>query len=469
MSLSGLEVRFEYDDTKLQPSNISTNNIVNDVTNIKNYFKFESEFAGTSERPILEIDSDVNEAGHGNNIVRAQMSLFPPLSTMPVSEHIIEKDGSKIISTGDAVKFGEMSFRMITDDRFDINGFKLKASNKYSPATGIKVNLDVLHCFEKSDPETGVFRFTDETASKDADLANIVVSSGKVNEENPDESNYKEYNLDPIFDKEVNNYTLTLLEYLDTIDITATQSDENASMKIKVPKRDSEGNLVYEIDGTTIIYEEKNLNDEVPMEITLNKLGEPDTEITIDITAEDGATQNTYKVVIKRPYGTIKGNVKTKASVHQADIRVYSTNDVSSKIDWSTIVSGVSDTVHSTLLTLNSQDYKTQDDGTYEIYVIPGTYDILMDKKGYLDLIYLSKEVQEGETLNLGEDTLIAGDVNKDGTIELSDYTSFLSKYLLNSSDSNYMIDYDFNLDGDIELSDLTILLEGYLKNRLIK
>ena len=100
----------------------------------------------------------------------------------------------------------------------------------------------------------------------------MVVSSGKVNEENPDESNYKEYNLDPIFDKETNNYTLTLLEYLDTIDITATQNDENASMKIKVPKRDSDGNLVYESDGTTIVYEEKDLNDKVPMEVTLSQM-----------------------------------------------------------------------------------------------------------------------------------------------------------------------------------------------------
>ena len=59
------------------------------------------------------------------------MSLYPPLSTIPISEHIIEKDGSKIISTGDAVKFGEMSFRMITDDPFDIEGFKLKENTYY--------------------------------------------------------------------------------------------------------------------------------------------------------------------------------------------------------------------------------------------------------------------------------------------------------------------------------------------------
>lgn len=265
------------------------------------------------------------------------MSLYPPLSTIPISEHIIEKDRSKIISTGDAVKFGEMSFRMITDDPFDIEGFKLK-ENTYSPTTGIKINLDAQTHFNAK----STFRFADVSASKDADLANMIVSSGKVNEENPDESNYKEYNLDPIFDKEINNYTLTLLEYLDTIDITATQSDENASMKIKVPKRDSEGNLVYESDGTTIIYEEKDLNNQVPMEVTLNKLGEPDTEITVDIIAEDGATQNTYKVVIKRPYGTIKGSVYTDPSanegIHKANIKVYKSSDVSKTIDWDNVI-----------------------------------------------------------------------------------------------------------------------------------
>lgn len=475
---NGLEVRFEYDDTKLQPSNISTNSIVNDVTAINDYFRFVDDFAGTPERPVLEISSDINEVGNGNNVVRAEISLYPPLSTIPESEHIKEKDGSKVITTGEKAKLGEMSFRMITDnDPFDITGFKLKTSEKYSPTTGIKINLDTIHCYVKSDPKTGVFRFTDETASKDADLTNLVVSSGQINTESPDDSTYKEYTLDPIFNKEINDYTLTLLEYLDTINITATQSDAKSTMKIKVPKRDSDGNLVYDSDGTTIIYEEKDISNAVPSEVTLNKLGEPETEITINVTAEDGVTKNTYKLVIKRPYGTIKGSIYTAPTadkgIYKADIRVYKTSDVVNIIDWGEVATSTNgDTVHDDLLTLKSQDYKTNDDGTYEIYVIPGTYDILLDKCGYLDHIYISREVNEGEIEDLGNKELLAGDINKDGVVQLRDLTTLKTYYGIISSDGNDYYDneeLDFNEDGEIQLRDLTTLKSNYGEYRIIE
>lgn len=396
------------------------------------------------------------------------MSLYPPLSTIPISEHIIEKDGSKTISTGEAVKFGEMSFRMITDDPFDIEGFKLK-ENTYSPTTGIKVNLDAQYNFNAK----STFRFTDETASRDADLTDLVVSSGEVNEENPDDSTYKEYTLDPIFNKGINDYTLTLLEYLDTINITATQSDAKSTMKIKVPKHDSDGNLVYDSDGTTIIYEEKDISDTVPSEVTLNKLGEPDTEITIKVTAEDGVTENTYKVVIKRPYGIIKGSIYTKPTaalgIYKSNIRLYNSNEVAKEIDWDTIQTGVTDNIHNTLLTIKSQDYITKDDGTYEIYVIPGTYDILIDKAGYLDHIYASKTITEGVTVDLGNKDLIAGDLNKDGVIEVSDLSKFLGGFGTTADDETFQSELDFNEGGSVEISDLSTFLGNYQEVREIK
>ena len=154
------------------------------------------------------------------NGMRLATAFYPPVEN---SEHIIEKDdiggdtteGKKVITTQGGVLLGKMSFKMLTDERLDMTGFELvKGSN--TPQTGIKINLDATHSFEAQ----SVFRFTNEVASKDADLSNLVLSSGKVNEENPDESTYKEYNLTPAFDKETKNYTLTLLEHLDIIDIT---------------------------------------------------------------------------------------------------------------------------------------------------------------------------------------------------------------------------------------------------------
>ena len=345
------------------------------------------------------------------------MSLYPPLSTIPVSEHIIEKDGSKVISTGEAVKFGEMSFRMITDAPFDIEGFKLK-ENTYSPTTGIKINLDTLYHFEAK----STFRFTDETASRDADLTDLVVSSGEVNEENPEEANYKEYNLDPIFNKGINDYTLTLLEYLDTINITATQSDAKSTMKIKVPKHDSDGNLVYDSDGTTIIYEEKDISDTAPSEVTLNKLGEPDTEITIKVTAEDGVTENTYKVVIKRPYGTIEGKLSTYNAddIHIGTVKIYKAGDVS----WEDYYISYNDVYTHDDLPTPIDSVQSEADGTFSIKVIPGMYDIMIDKACYFDYIIKNNQISENQTKNLNTIELIPGDINKDGMIDAKDFNN---------------------------------------------
>lgn len=424
------------------------------------YFKFENEFENALEMFTVN-DTDYD------NVIRAIISFYPPVEG---SEHIIEKDGidGKVVTTAGGVLLGKMSFKMLTD-QFDISGFEL-VTNTSSPQTGVKVNLDAKTCFEA--PPT--FRFADVTASKDADLTNIVLSSGENNEDVPEESTYKEYDLTPTFDKETKNYEVILLEYLDAIDITATQSDTNATMKISIPKHDEDGNLVYEDDGTTIMYEEKELKNGIPLEVILNKLGEPDTKLTINVTAEDGATKNTYEVLIKRPYGIIKGNVYTPhttatTGTYKSDIRIYKSDDVATVIDWSTIVSGATDDVHDKLLTLKSQDYITEDDGTYEIYVIPGTYDVLLDKGGYLDHIYTSKTVNEGDTIDLGQKELLAGDLNKDGSIEISDLSLLLNLFGIESADSMFDSIYDFNEDSVIDISDLSILLSDYLETRCIE
>ena len=424
------------------------------------YFKFENEFEDSLDMFTM---NDTNE----DNVVRAIISFYPPVNE---TENIIVKDGvdGKVVTTKGGVLLGKMSFKMLTD-QFDISGFEL-VTNTSSPQTGVKVNLDAKTCFEAQ----STFRFTDVTASKDSDLTNIVLSSGENNEDVPEESTYKEYDLTPTFDKDTKNYEVILLEYLDTVDITATKSDTNANMKISVPKHDDDGNLVYEDDGTTILYEEKELNNEIPLEIILNKLGEPDTKLTIIVTAEDGVKQNTYEVLIKRPYGTIKGSIYTPhttstTGIYNSDIRIYKSKDVETVIDWNTIVSGSTDDVHNQLLTLKSQNYITKDDGTYEIYVIPGTYDILLDKGGYLDHIYISKTVNEGDTIDLGTKTLLAGELNKDGSIEISDLSLLLNSFGITSTDITFNPDMDFNDDKVIDISDLSILLSDYLETRIIE
>lgn len=398
------------------------------------------------------------------NVIDAIVSFNPPTTE---SEHIIEKeDIGKVVSTTGGVLLGKMSFKM-TANEFDISGFEL-VTDTSSPTTGIKINLNLTQSFEAQ----STFRFTDQTASRDATLSNIVISSGETDEENPSNSTYKEHNLTPTFNKETFNYEIELLEYIDTMKIKATTSDENATMKIKVPKRDENNNLVYDTDETTIIYEEKEIQSDTPLEFTLNKLGEPDTHLTINITAEDEKTTSTYEIVIKRPYGIVKGSVyvppiASTTGIHKADIKFYKTEEVAKEIDLSAMAVAIDkSSVHSTLITLNSKNYITNDDGTYEIYIIPGEYDILIDKSGYLDHIYKSRQINEGDVLDLGEEQLVAGDLNKDGIINQRDmgllYNTYGSKLGESRYDNN--LAYDFNEDTYINQRDTGYALNNYTK-----
>ena len=375
----GFDVRFSYDGTHFAPSNITTNDYTDDETE---FFKFESEFSD-----CLELFT-VPYTGTSTGGMRAVVSFNPPISE---SEHIKNKENvGMIVDSSGSVLLGTLSFRT-TLDKFDISSFKLETSDTTSPKTGIKIIIDGSTYYENQ----STFRFTDKSASRNADLSNIKLSNGNENDEN-----YKEYALNPSFDKNTLEYTTELLEYVDKVNLEVTKDDEKSSIVIKQPKHDENGNLVFEDDGSTIVYEETSL-DNLKNEIVLNKLGEPDTVIELKVTAEDEVTTKTYKITIHRPYGTIKGSIHTVNSndVHIADVKVYNNSD---QIDWENISSH--DELDNYKTVLNK---KTNEDGTYEIKVIPGKYDVLIDKVAYLDYIVTTIQVNENDEIDLDNVELI--------------------------------------------------------------
>lgn len=375
----GFDVRFSYDGTHFAPSNITTNDYTDDETE---FFKFESEFSD-----CLELFT-VPYTGTSTGGMRAVVSFNPPISE---SEHIKNKENvGMIVDSSGSVLLGTLSFRT-TLDKFDISSFKLETSDTTSPKTGIKIIIDGSTYYENQ----STFRFTDKSASRNADLSNIKLSNG-----NEDDENYKEYALNPSFDKNTLEYTTELLEYVDKVNLEVTKDDEKSSIVIKQPKHDEKGNLVFEDDGSTIVYEEKSLDD-LKNEIVLNKLGEQDTVIELKVTAEDEVTTKTYKITIHRPYGTIKGSIHTVNSndVHIADVKVYNNSD---QIDWENISSH--DELDNYKTVLNK---KTNEDGTYEIKVIPGNYDVLIDKVAYLDYIVTTIQVNENDEIDLDNVELI--------------------------------------------------------------
>lgn len=352
--------------------------------------------------------------------------------------------------------------------------------------TGIEINIDGI---EKKnyykDPST--FRFEDNTASKDADLDSLIISSGIVDSENEENSTYKEYELIPKFDMKELNYELTLLEYIDTMDITVAPNDTKSTMKIKVPKKDEENNLIYE---------EKDIAPNTPFEFTLNELGEPDTIVTVIVTAENGNT-NEYELVIKRPFGTIVGKIYTEPTkkttgTNNAQVFVYDVNDTIEIIDWDVAIQATSmlktDNVNSKLHTIKEKvKQDTKDDGSFEILVIPGNYDILIDKPGYLDRIFVNLKIEKDQIINLVElnkeqpdmyeenletlndlITLFAGDSNKNGVVEILDSTLLELKVDKVSTDNDFNKNCDFNNNDSIEILDSTALEANTDKTRKI-
>lgn len=411
---------------------MQTNEITDNVTQ---YFKFENEFASALECDSLEDEN--------TGLVDWVITFNPPVTD---SDHIKDDGtGNKIITTSGGVLLAKVSFQLISDE-FDISDFALK-EDEFVPTTGIKINLNVKDSIENK----SAFRFVDATASKNADLDNLIMSSGTTDEENPDNSTYKEYELNPKFDKDTLNYELELLENIDELNLKPILSDAKSSMKLRKPKRSEDGNLVYESDGTIIEYEEIDIQNNISIPVKLNELGKGDTNLTITVTAEDGKTQKIYTVVVKRPYGVIKGSIYTaptaSSGVYKANIRAYESDEVAKKITWGT--SG-GDNVHNELMLINSKNFSTNDDGTYEIYLVPGTYDILIDKTSYLDCVYISKTLNANQTIDLGNKNLYVGDLNKDGIISGKDMALMQSKYGLDDTSIDFNPDYDFDGNGDI-------------------
>lgn len=401
VDFKGFDVRFAYDISNYVPSNLKTNVETDDENE---YFALESEFKGK-----LDVITIPYLSG-GTTGIRMIISFAPPVED---SENI--KDET-LISAGKSVLLGKMSFKMKTDI-LDINSFYLIEDKTTSPITGIKINVNIQDSYE----EQSTFIFTNKTASNDATLNNLILSTGI---EDSEESTYKEYDLIPIFDKQNKEYSLELNEYIDEMNIEAEVSYEKSTMKLKLPKKDENGKLTYDTDGQTIIYEEKEFLNKTRMPVTLNKLGEPDTIIEVIVTAEDGKTQETYKISIHRPYGKIKGNIKYDTIEENENPDIDKTTDLNiyktGKFNWDEL-KDIFGEIYENPKTYDDLDQIEKDkyeqsnaDGTYEIYVIPGTYDLQINKTGFLDCIIKNIEVTENNVIDLENKVLVAGDINRD-------------------------------------------------------
>lgn len=362
------------------------------------------------------------------------------------------------------VLFAKFSFKLLADELDIENYFNVEKTTGILKDGFIEIQITEDEMFN----QLSTFRFTDRTASDDATLKTLVLSRGETNED-PDLNTYKEYELTPTFSGTELNYTREILEYIDDLDLKLQTNDTKASVKIKIPKRDVDtGELIYLEDGT-LDYEEKEITQDengAKLNIKLNELGKENTKITIIVTSESKKQTNEYIIDIKRPFATIKGSIYTAPTdalgKFTADVRIYKTETVEAVIDLEDITQVAN--FHSTLETLTSRDYKTKEDGTYEIYVIPGRYDILIDKAAYLDQIFIRNNLAEGDIKDFGQKTLLAGDVNKDGSVNQRDLALIRNVFGSTKGDTKYdeNASYDFDESEAINQRDAATALNNY-------
>lgn len=100
----------------------------------------------------------------------------------------------------------------------------------------------------------------------------------------------------------------------------------------------------------------------------------------------------------------------------------------------------------------------TNDDGTYELELEEGNYVVLVDKSGYLDLIYTNISIQNGTNIETTNEDLIAGDTNKDGVINNTDVVDVYEQ----------LPKADFDNSGEIDNNDTVIVYQNGSMTRKI-
>lgn len=97
--------------------------------------------------------------------------------------------------------------------------------------------------------------------------------------------------------------------------------------------------------------------------------------------------------------------------------------------------------------------------GHYTLGTLPaGAYTVDVSHAGYLRAGEREFQVEAGQTIELPRVTLLGGDCNSDGTIDITDGAVASASFGLNTGQLGFDDRADFTADGTIDIFDLTIL-----------
>lgn len=252
LNFKGMDIRLQYDYSILKTSNIETNEIidVNEESGIPSCFEFTNEFGNY-------LDYFAMESSQGE--YRGVLSILGDDERTGSNQYLVQDEniGDYVSITG-SVLLARLSFNAgeANSEQITPQTLALKQATT-SPKTGIKVNINGEDSYENQ----SLFEFTLALESNNAYLSNIESDSFTIDN----------------FNKETFDYEVQLDNDEDIINITPIPEDENA----------------------TITYNNQIIENQTPFKVELNPIGE-DSNVRIVVTAEDGKTQNTYNIIIKR-------------------------------------------------------------------------------------------------------------------------------------------------------------------------
>ncbi|MCI8392662.1 MAG: carboxypeptidase regulatory-like domain-containing protein [Clostridia bacterium] len=101
------------------------------------------------------------------------------------------------------------------------------------------------------------------------------------------------------------------------------------------------------------------------------------------------------------------------------------------------------------------------DDGSYTMYIIPGEYDLILERLGFLAHVLTGITINENDVIDLENKILIEGDIDRDGVVGLMDLVEVVDRLDTADGDGIYDERCDYGQKGFIDLTDMVIVVDN--------
>ena len=101
------------------------------------------------------------------------------------------------------------------------------------------------------------------------------------------------------------------------------------------------------------------------------------------------------------------------------------------------------------------------DDGSYTMYIIPGEYDLILERLGFLAHVLTGITINENDVIDLENKILIEGDIDRDGVVGLMDLVEVVDRLDTADGDGIYDERCDHGQKGFIDLTDMVIVVDN--------